>query len=226
VPVIRTPRVGIISTGNELVPVDEVPKAGQVRDVNTYIVSSYVRDHGCIPVVYGIIKDERETFRAALAGAVAECDAVIISGGSSKDDRDMAAAIIAEQGEVLVHGVAIAPGKPTIIGRCGTVPVIGLPGHPASAFIVLVVIGRHLLDGMTGDLATVLVTVPATLAMNVPSAKGREDYVRVLLKDGVATPLFGKSGLLNTLVRSDGIVRVPAGSEGLETGTTVEVILW
>jgi len=226
VPVTRTPRVGIISTGNELVPVDEIQKAGQVRDVNTYIVSSYVRDHGCIPVVYGIIKDERETFRAALARAVAECDAVIISGGSSKDDRDMAAAIIAEQGEVLVHGVAIAPGKPTIIGRCGTVPVIGLPGHPASAFIVLVVIGRHLLDGMTGDLATALVTVPATLAMNVPSAKGREDYVRVLLKDGVATPLFGKSGLLNTLVRSDGIVRVPAGSEGLETGTTVEVILW
>jgi len=226
VPVTRMPRVGIISTGNELVPVDEVPKAGQVRDVNTYIVSTYVRNHGCIPVVYGIIKDDRETFRAALARAVAECDAVIISGGSSKDDRDMAAAIIAEQGEVLVHGVAIAPGKPTIIGRCGTVPVIGLPGHPASAFIVLVVIGRHLLDGMTGDLATALVTVPATLAMNVPSAKGREDYVRVSLNDGVATPLFGKSGLLNTLVRSDGIVRVPAGSEGLETGTTVEVILW
>lgn len=226
VPVTRMPRVGIISTGNELVPVNEVPKAGQVRDVNTYIVSAYVRDHGCIPVVYGIIKDDRETFRAALSRAVAECDAVIISGGSSKDDRDMAAAIIAEQGEVLVHGVAIAPGKPTIIGRCGTVPVIGLPGHPASAFIVLVVIGRHLLDGMTGNLMTIPVTVPAKLAMNVPSAKGREDYVRVSLKDGVATPLFGKSGLLNTLVRSDGIVRVPAGCEGLETGTTVEVILW
>jgi len=226
VPVTRMPRVGIISTGNELVPVNEIPLAGQVRDVNTYIVSAYVRDHGCIPVVYGIIRDDRGTFRAALARAVAECDAVIISGGSSKDDRDMAAAIIQEQGEVLVHGVAIAPGKPTIIGRCGTIPVIGLPGHPASAFIVLVVIGRHLLDGMTGDLGTALVTVPAKLAMNVPSAKGREDYVRVSLQDGVATPLFGKSGLLNTLVRSDGIVRVPAESEGLETGTTVEVILW
>ncbi len=226
VPVTRMPKVGIISTGNELVPVNEIPLAGQVRDVNTYVVSAYVSDLGCIPVVYGIIRDDRGTFRAALARAVAECDAVIISGGSSKDDRDMAAAIIQEQGEVLVHGVAIAPGKPTIIGRCGTIPVIGLPGHPASAFIVLVVIGRHLLDGMTGDLGTALVTVPAKLAMNVPSAKGREDYVRVSLQDGVATPLFGKSGLLNTLVRSDGIVRVPAESEGLETGTTVEVILW
>ncbi|MCX6697191.1 MAG: molybdopterin molybdotransferase MoeA [Methanoregula sp.] len=226
VPVARMPRVGIISTGNELVPVSEIPRAGQVRDVNTYVVSAYVRDHGCIPVVYGIIRDDREPFRAALTRAVAECDAVILSGGSSKDDRDMAAAIIAEQGEVLIHGVAIAPGKPTIIGRCGTVPVIGLPGHPASAFIVLLVIGRHLLTGMTGETGTVPVMIPATLALNVPSARGREDYVRVSLKDGIATPLFGKSGLLNTLVKSNGVVRVPAESEGLETGSTVEVILW
>ena len=226
VPVARMPRVGIISTGNELVPVSEIPRAGQVRDVNTYVVSAYVRDHGCIPVVYGIIRDDREPFRAALTRAVAECDAVILSGGSSKDDRDMAAAIIAEQGEVLIHGVAIAPGKPTIIGRCGTVPVIGLPGHPASAFIVLLVIGRHLLTGMTGETGTVPVMIPATLALNVPSARGREDYVRVSLSDGIATPLFGKSGLLNTLVKSNGVVRVPAESEGLETGSTVEVILW
>jgi molybdopterin molybdotransferase len=226
VPVTRMPRVGIISTGNELVPVEAVPAAGQVRDVNTYAISAYVSDHGCVPVEYGIIRDDRETFRAALSRAVGECDAVIISGGSSKDDRDMAAAVIAEQGEVLVHGVAIAPGKPTIIGRCGIVPVLGLPGHPASAFIVLVVIGRHLLAGMTGDTGGDPVTVPARLSMNVPSAKGREDYVRVTLRNGVATPLFGKSGLLNTLVKSDGVVRVPAESEGLETGTMVEVILW
>jgi molybdopterin molybdotransferase len=220
------PRIGIISTGNELVSANEHPCIGQVRDVNTYVVSAYVRDHGCVPVTYGIIRDDRGTFRAAFARAVAECDAVIISGGSSKDDRDMAAAVIAEQGEVLVHGVAIAPGKPTIIGRCGTIPVLGLPGHPASAFVVLYVIGRHLLDGMTGITGAAVVTVPATLALNVPSARGREDYVRVSLKDGVATPLFGKSGLLNTLVRSDGVIRVPAESEGLETGTTVEVYLW
>ena len=226
VPVTRMPRIGIISTGNELVAVNEIPRIGQVRDVNTYVVSAYVRDRGCVPVTYGIIRDDRETFRAALARAVKECDAVIISGGSSKDDRDMAAAVIAGQGEVLVHGVAMAPGKPTIIGRCGTVPVLGLPGHPASAFVVLFVIGRHLLDGMMGITGAVVVTVPATLALNVPSARGREDYVRVSLKDGIATPLFGKSGLLNTLVRSDGVIRVPAESEGLETGTTVEVYLW
>lgn len=226
VPVTRMPRVAILSTGNELVPVTKVPGPGQVRDVNTYVVSSFVRDFGCIPVAYGITRDDREAFYTTLQKALAECDAVIISGGSSKDDRDMAAAVIAEHGEVLIHGVAIAPGKPTIIGRCGEKPVIGLPGHPASAFIVLLVIGRHLLTGMTGQQDAEFRKVPARLATNVASAKGREEYVRVALKDGVATPLFGKSGLLNTLVRSNGVVKVPAGREGLERDEQVEVILW
>jgi molybdopterin molybdotransferase len=226
VPVVRMPKIGIISTGNELITVDEKPKAGQVRDVNSYVVASYIRDYGCTPVAYGIVKDDREALRSTISRAIAECDAILVSGGSSKDDRDMVAAIIEEQGEVLIHGIAIAPGKPTIIGKCSKKPVIGLPGHPASAFIVIVAIVRHLLTGMTGDLGSSLRTVQVTLSQNVPSQKGREDYVRVAVKDGIATPLFGKSGLLNTLVRSTGIVRVPAGSEGLETGTPVEVILW
>ena len=226
VPVARVPRIGVISTGNELVPVDTLPGAGQVRDVNTVVVASFVREQGCLPVVYGIVPDEHDAFSGALARAAAECDAVLISGGSSKDERDMAAAVIAERGEVLVHGVAIAPGKPTIIGRCGHLPVMGLPGHPASAFIVLMVIGRHLLAGMTGETVAEPRTVPAKLALNVPSAKGREDYVRVWVENGIATPLFGKSGLLNTLVQSNGVVRVPAGREGLETGETVDVIPW
>ena len=162
-PVARMPGFGILSTGNELVPVEEIPSIGQVRDVNTYVITSFVREHGCVPVSYGIIKDNRDVFRTTLLKVTKECDAVLISGGSSKDDRDMAAAIIAEQGEVLIHGVAIAPGKPTIIGRCGAVPVIGLPGHPASAFIVLLIVGRHLLDGMTGLADTGVRTVQAKL---------------------------------------------------------------
>ncbi|MFA4877946.1 MAG: gephyrin-like molybdotransferase Glp [Methanoregula sp.] len=227
VPVRKKPRVAIISTGNELVPVESVPGPGQVRDVNSYVVASFVRDRGCIPVPYGIVRDDRDALRSALAKAVAECDTVLISGGSSKDDRDMVAEVIGENGEVLVHGIAIAPGKPTIIGRSGGVPVIGLPGHPASAFVVLVVIVRHLISDMAGESGTLQEPViQATLSENIPSTRGREDYIRVSVRDGVATPLFGKSGLLNTLVKSTGIVRVPAGSEGLETGTRVEVILW
>jgi len=227
VPVIQKPRVAVISTGNELVPVESTPGPGQVRDVNSYVVASFVRDRGCIPVPYGIVRDDRDALRSALAKAAGECDAVLVSGGSSKDDRDMVAAVIGEKGEVLVHGIAIAPGKPTIIGRSGTVPIIGLPGHPASAFIVLVAIVRYLLADMAGESGiTQEPVMEATLSENIPSTRGREDYIRVVVRDGVATPLFGKSGLLNTLVRSTGIVRIPAGSEGLETGTRVGVILW
>jgi molybdenum cofactor synthesis domain len=226
VPVTKRPRIGILSTGNELVPVTEVPATGQVRDVNSFVIAAFVRDHGCVPVQYGIVRDDREAFAAALQKAAGECNAVLISGGSSKDDRDMTAAVIAGMGEVFVHGVAIAPGKPTVIGKAGTVPAIGLPGHPAATFVVLLAIVRHLLDGMTGNAAPDPVTIPATLAINVPSTKGREDFLRVTLKDGVATPLFGKSGLLNTLARSDGILRVPAESEGFEKGSRVEIIPW
>ena len=226
VPVARMPKFGIISTGNELVPVATKPGIGQVRDVNSYVVMSFVQGRGCIPVMYGIIKDDRTALTATIATATAECDAVLVSGGSSKDERDMVASIIAGQGEVLVHGIAIAPGKPTIIGRCKGKPVIGLPGHPASAFIVLLAIVTHLITGMTGETGSLERTTPATLAQNVPSVRGREDYVRVVLDNGTATPVFGKSGLLNTLVRSSGVVRVPAACEGLETGTKVEVILW
>jgi molybdopterin molybdotransferase len=138
----------------------------------------------------------------------------------------MVSAIIEERGTVLVHGVAIAPGKPTIIGKCNGKPVIGLPGHPASAFIVLLAIVRHLITAMTGETGNNLRTLQAILDQNISSAKGREDYVRVTVKNGIATPLFGKSGLLNTLVKSAGVIRIPAESEGLETGTLVEVILW
>jgi len=226
VPVVRIPKIGILSTGNELVPVNVRPLPGQVRDVNSYVVASFVREQGCTPVLYGIVRDDREALCSAISNATAECDAVLISGGSSKDDRDLVAAIIREQGEILIHGIAISPGKPTIIGKWGNRPVIGLPGHPASAFIVLVAIVRHLFAGMTGDRARGVRTVQARLGQNVSSSKGREDYVRVAVRDGIATPLFGKSGLLNTLVKSSGIVRIPAESEGLESGTLVDVIVW
>jgi molybdopterin molybdotransferase len=226
VPVARKPKIGILSTGNELVPMSVRPQAGQVRDVNSYVIAAAVRDWGCFPVFYGIVRDEREALSTGISKATTECDVVLISGGSSKDERDMVSAIIDEQGKVLVHGIAIAPGKPTIIGKCNGKPVIGLPGHPASAFIVLIAIVRHLITAMTGETGSSVRTLQATLDQNVPSAKGREDYVRVAVKNGIATPLFGKSGLLNTLVKSTGVVRVPAESEGLETGTLVEVILW
>jgi molybdopterin molybdotransferase len=190
------------------------------------MLAAYLADYNCVPRLYGIIPDERQAFEAVLSRAVQECDVVLLSGGSSKDDRDMTAGTIAALGEVLVHGIGIAPGKPTIIGRIAGKPVFGLPGHPASAFVVLIAIVRPLLDRMLGIPIPLQRTAKATLAVNIPSQRGREEYVRVKLENGIATPLFGKSGLLNTLVRSDGLVRIPAGAEGFEQGSDVEVILW
>jgi len=226
VPVAKKPVVGIISTGNELVTATMVPGQGQVRDANAPMLAAWLSEYGCEPKLYGIVRDEREAFEAVIARALPECDIIILSGGSSKDDRDMTAGVIAGNGEVLVHGIAIAPGKPTIIGRIHEKPVIGLPGHPASAFVVLVAIVRPLLDKMLGIKEPRFRTIKAILAENIPSQRGREEYVRVRVEKGSATPLFGKSGLLNTLVLSHGLVRIPAGYEGLEKGSEVEVILW
>jgi molybdopterin molybdotransferase len=226
VTVAKKPVVGIISTGNELVPVTVIPGPGEVRDANASMLAAWLSEYGCVPRLYGIVKDERSAFEAVLARALPECDVVLLSGGSSKDDRDMTAGVIAGTGEVLIHGIAIAPGKPTIIGRIAGKPVFGLPGHPASAFVVLIAIVRPLLDTMLGQKKPLLRTVQATLAENIPSQRGREEYVRVRVENGTATPLFGKSGLLNTLVKSDGLVCIPAGFEGLEKGSRVEVMLW
>jgi len=226
VPVFSLPRVGVISTGNELVGIREVPGRGKVRDSNGPMIAAYLRRCGCRGTTYGIVPDERAALQAVLERALEENDAVLLSGGSSKDERDLTAALIGELGEVLVHGIAISPGKPTIIGRCRGKPVIGLPGHPASALVVLDRIGRPLLSALAGEAQRVECTVTAVLATSIPSARGREDYIRVRIREGKAFPVFGKSGLLNTLADSDGMVRVPAGSEGLEAGTVVEVILW
>lgn len=224
--VAKKPIVGIISSGNELVEISATPGPGQVRDANASMLAAWLREYGCVPRLFGIVRDERESFDAALSMALTECDVVLLSGGSSKDDRDMTAGVIAELGSVLVHGVAIAPGKPTIIGKIGEKPVFGLPGHPASAYVVLTVIVRPLLDHMLGASKPFVRITPATLGDNLPSQKGREEYVRVRLEDGIAYPVFGKSGLLNTLVNSDGLVRIPANAEGMEAGTRIEVILW
>lgn len=225
VAVYRRPVVGIISTGNELVPVNTTPGPGQVRDANGPMCAAFVEETGCSPRPYGIIRDDRGALGGTMDRATGECDAILISGGSSKDIRDLAESVIAEKGEVLVHGIGIAPGKPTIIGRAGGRPVIGLPGHPASAYVILHALAGPLLSAMSGSPVGER-RVSAVLAENIPSQKGRVEFVRVRIEGGRAFPCFGKSGLLNTFAGSDGLVRVPAEREGFEVGETVEVILW
>ena len=219
------PRIAIISTGNEIIPVTDVPEPGQIRDVNTYLCAGFVNESGGIPVIIGIVSDEQTLLEDALSKAILQADVVLISGGSSKGERDMCADIIAKQGELIVHGIALSPGKPTIIGKIKNKPIIGLPGHPASAYVVLHALVRDLVHAMTGEKPTP-VRQSGVLTSPVPSAKGREDYIRVVQKGDNITPVFGKSGLTNTLVNSDGLLLIPADIEGYEKGTRVFIEQW
>ncbi|NLA30787.1 MAG: molybdopterin molybdenumtransferase MoeA [Methanomicrobiales archaeon] len=222
----KRPVIGIISTGVELVPPEETPDAGEVRDVNSYICGAFVEEMGGIPRHYDIVRDDPDELTALLSSALDECDAFLITGGSSKDDRDITAGVIATLGEMFAHGLALAPGKPTIIGKIGHAPVIGIPGHPASTRVVLAVLAGPLLQSLTGCTDRREAKQKAILSRSIPSERGREEYVRVKLLGDEAVPLFGKSGLLNTLVESDGYIRILQGCEGLEAGSEVDVTLW
>ena len=222
-------RVGIISTGDELVNVNEVPGPGQVRDINSLMLSSLMEELGHESVSYGIVRDEEELLSAALDRALAECDGVLISGGSSVGVKDATARIIESRGEILFHGLAIKPGKPTILGKVGDKPVFGLPGHPAAAWFVSNVFVRAALDTLRGRLSRP-VSLGAKLTENVSANHGRAQYVGVSLsrKDGewIASPIRSKSGLISSLPASDGFFCIPRDSEGCAAGEIVEVCLY
>ncbi len=232
--VFRRPRVGILSTGDEVVGPDSPVHPGQVRDANGYAVIGLVQAAGCEPVFGGIVPDELPLLRARAAELFAGCDALLISGGSSVGTRDHTRRIIDELGKpgVLVHGLAIRPGKPTILGMADGKLAIGLPGHPVSAMVVFDILVRPLLERMSGlsPGERAITQVEATLARNVASTAGREDYIRVRLveREGAlwAEPILGKSGLITTLVRASGLLRIPAEKDGFQAGERVAVRLF
>ncbi len=231
--VVRRPRVGIVSTGDELVPPEVRPDSGQIRDINSHTVSARVLQCGGEPVLLGLEPDDYEAQLSAARVGIESVDVLVFSAGSSLSTRDMTAHIFGELGEpgVLVHGISIKPGKPTIVGAAQGKPLFGLPGNPVSAMVVfdlLVAPTIRVLAGMRPEPARK--TVRAALAEDVPSESGREDYVPVRLSCGecgtLATPVFGKSGLITTLINSDGIVQVPLNSGGLYKGETVDIHLF
>jgi len=231
----KKPRVAIISTGDEVITVDKKPQPGQVRDINTYTLSAFCRQLWAEPVVLGLCGDSFEQVRSMLERGLSLADTVWISGGSSVGTRDLTLKVFEsiQELEVLVHGISISPGKPTIIARKGSCAVIGLPGHAASAMVVAEVFLRPFMQRLSGELHTAPEAggeVEARLSRNVESASGRDDFIRVRLekKDGdwIAVPIFGKSGLISTLVDSDGLIRIDRNSEGLYEGDTVRVFLF
>ncbi|MDE7261839.1 MAG: molybdopterin molybdotransferase MoeA [Oscillospiraceae bacterium] len=228
VAVSQRPAVGIISTGDELVPVDETPGEGQVRDVNSAMLQALAEEAGAQAVCFGILKDDEALLRETLDHALRQCDMVLISGGSSVGMKDATCRVIEDRGELLFHGIAMKPGKPTILGSAGGKPVFGLPGHPVAAYFVSRLFVRPLLDQLQGC-ASRRYAVPAVLTEAVSANHGRAQYMGVFLseRNGVwyASPIRGKSGLITTLANSDGYFCIPRDCEGVAAGETIDVLI-
>jgi molybdopterin molybdotransferase len=222
------PRVAILSTGDEVVPPETVElTVGQVRDATASALAGLIRDAGGDPIPVGIVPDDQGALAGALRGAVGQADLVVVSAGSSVGARDETATAVAELGEIWCHGLAIKPGKPTILAECGDVPLIGLPGNPLSALVVFRLVGAPLVWRLAGcDHPPPAPGTRARLARKVPSQTGRLDVIQVALRDGVAEPLHGPSALLSVLARADGYVVVPEPATGLDEGADVEVVLY
>ena len=232
VSVSRSPVVAVLSTGDELVPPAQIPAAGQVRDINSYTLSALIQKHGGQPRRFDLVPDSAGALRSALRTALDNSDLVVITAGSSASTRDLTAAVIAEMGEpgVLVHGVNVKPGKPTILAVCDGIPVIGLPGNPVSALVIAGLFVVPVLERLLGlPAGRPRPALPARLSVNIPSQAGREDYVPVRLNPSdsglAAEPVFYKSNLIFNLARADGLVCIPADATGLPAGAEVEVRL-
>ncbi len=228
------PLAGILSTGDEVIPPQAVPRLGQVRDVNSYTLSALVEQAGGAPRLYGIIPDQAPDLRRALSQALPESDLVVITAGSSASTRDLTAEVVQEMGApgVLVHGVNVKPGKPTILAVCDGKAVIGLPGNPVSALVIaglFVVPVIEKLLGLRQQQVRPKPVVTARLSINLSSQAGREDWVPVRLvrtaQGYSAEPIFYKSNLIFSLARADGLVHIPAAANGLPQGELVEVEL-
>jgi molybdopterin molybdotransferase len=231
--VARRLRVGVLSSGDELVPPDQTPGPGQIRDINSYTLLGLVERLGHTAWLAGLLPDDATALLHAAEQALAASDLLILSAGSSVSTRDMTAQVIDQLGRpgVLVHGVSLKPGKPTILAVCAGKPVFGLPGNPVSCMVTFDLFVAPVLARLCGAAQPPRRTVTARLARNIASATGREDYIQVRLQptsDGgfEAMPVFGKSNLIYTLIRADGMLKVPLDAGGLAAGAPVEVVLF
>jgi molybdopterin molybdotransferase len=239
VPVVKKPMIGLISTGDEVIDPGESPRPGQVRDINTYTLGALVEKSGGVARQYGIITDQFEALKETAARALSECQAVVITAGSSASTRDMTAEVIRSLGEpgVLVHGINTRPGKPTILGVCNGKAVIGLPGNPVSALVNGYLFVVPVIEKLMGVSPQPRSTISARLTVNLSSQAGREDWWPVRLSPSpsgrgvrgegelLAEPIFGKSNLIFTLANANGLLRIQPDATGLSAGEMVEVLL-
>ncbi|MCL2669924.1 MAG: molybdopterin molybdotransferase MoeA [Syntrophaceae bacterium] len=235
IPIYRKPRVAVLSTGDEIVPITEAPLPGKIRDINAHSLAALCREVGAEAVGLAILPDDPHRLRAAIESALETTDVVVLSGGSSVGERDHMMGAVTSLPEVAIraHGVAISPGKPTLIASVGGKPLFGLSGHPVSAFVVAQVFLAPFLRYLQGEPLAKGPAGPrlnARLAVSIHSVQGCEEYVRVRIETAsevpIARPVYGKSGIFSTLVKADGIFVVPIHAEGVPAGEAVEVILY
>lgn len=217
-------KFSIISTGDEVVSPYQPKEAGNIRDINTYALSSLIIGQGDEIVSKSLIKDERKLLEKELEAKAKECDILIVSGGSSKGERDYTAELIGELGELFVHGISIKPGKPSIIGRIGKCCVFGLPGNPLASALVYQEVVKTFVDCLKGT-SEESYRVSGILEANIHSAPGRETLVPVYYKEGRVKPILTKSSNISALTHAKGILRVPLESEGIKAGTLVDIKL-
>ncbi|MBI4765120.1 MAG: molybdopterin molybdotransferase MoeA [Deltaproteobacteria bacterium] len=231
--VYRQPKVAIISTGDEIVSVEEQPPPGFIRDINSITLQALTAKVGALPDFLGRTRDNYEQLKALCEKGLNQADMILISGGSSVGARDYTLEVIHSfpGSEILAHGISISPGKPTILARIGDKILWGLPGHVVSAMIVFTLFVKTSLHQLEGE--TISKQPPgfqARLSRNMASSQGREDYIRVSLEkqgtEWLAIPILGKSGLISTMVKADGLIRIDQNCEGLEKGEWVEVMLF
>lgn len=233
VSVYRQPVIGIISTGDEVLPINETPTLGKIRDINSFTLSGQVTQAGGLPVRMGIVNDDFRALRDMCQTAIQASDMVFVSGGSSVGMRDFSIEVLSAipDAEILAHGISISPGKPTILAKVGNKPFWGLPGHVTSAMVVFHVVVRPFLEHIGGKNPAYGNTRScyARLKRNLSSKQGRVDFIRVKLyhENGTlsAEPVLGKSGLIRTMTKADGLVRIDKNTEGMDKGTIVEVAL-
>jgi putative molybdopterin biosynthesis protein len=225
----RRPRVVVIPTGNELVQPGIELKRGDIIEYNSRMLSGMAREWGAETVRYGIVPDNLEMLKKYILDAAAEADIVIVNAGSSAGSEDYTWHVIGELGETVLHGINTKPGKPAILGFVKGKPVIGVPGYPVSAWLVFRFFARRLIYAMQGREAPLPQTMPVKLSRQMASSLGQEEFVRVKVgkvgSEVIATPISRGAGVLMSLVRADGIIRIPAESEGLAAGSIVEADL-
>jgi len=225
VDVAARPRVAILSTGNEIVDPGERLGPGQIYDINRFTLSAIVAGHGGVPVVLPSAPDTLDALSAAIDTALAE-DILVFSGGSSVGERDLILDVLKARGEVLFHGVAVKPGKPTVFGRVAGKPVLGMPGYPTSClsngYMLLVPMLRRM--ARLPEYHPRIVRVP--LARRIVSTTGRHQFYTIRLADGGAAPAFKASGDITSMAHADGYIEIPANVDIVEAGELVDVKLF